>query len=69
MNLLGIAIALPNLRASWEKIKNIKIVLPILSEQQNIITQIEQYEHQIQKAEQIMNASSDKKKAILAKYL
>lgn len=45
------------------------VPLPDPSEQQKIITQIEQYEQEIQKAEQIMNKSHAKKKAVLEKYL
>lgn len=47
------------------------LLIPSLSptEQQNIITQIEQYEQQIQQAETIMRNVGERKKAVLANHL
>lgn len=56
-------------RTSWDKIKNIRIVLPNPTEQQDIITQIEQYEQQIQQAELIIGSIAERKKAVLNRYL
>lgn len=56
-------------RTSWDKIKNIKITLPDPTEQQNIVAQIEQYEQEIQKAEQIIEQTTERKKSVLSKYL
>lgn len=46
-------------------------IIPVLSinEQQNIITQIEQYEQQIQKAEIVINGIAERKQAVLTRYL
>lgn len=56
-------------RTSWDKIKNIRIALPSPTEQQKIITQIEQYEQEIQKAEIIISNIAERKKAVLTQYL
>ncbi|WP_394262085.1 restriction endonuclease subunit S, partial [Moraxella boevrei] len=56
-------------RTSWEKIQNIKIALPNESEQQKIISRIEQYEKEIQKAGQIIEQTAERKKSVLSKYL
>lgn len=56
-------------RTSWDKVKNIRIVFPNPTEQQNIVNQIEQYEKEIQKAEMVMSGIAERKKAVLARYL
>lgn len=48
---------------------NLIITLPTLYEQQNIITQVEQYEQQIQQAEKIIEQTAERKKLVLSKYL
>lgn len=45
------------------------VPLPEPTEQQKIITQIEQYEQEIQKAEMVMSGIAERKKAVLATYL
>lgn len=50
-------------------IGNISFPLPNITEQQKIITQIEQYEQEIQKAEMVMSGIAERKKAVLAEYL
>ena len=50
-------------------LSNLKISIPSLSEQKQIISKIEQYEKQIAQAKSIIAECPAKKKAILKKYL
>lgn len=50
-------------------IRNLEIPVPALSDQQRIVTQVEQYEAEIRKAQAIMAGCATRKKAILDKYL
>ena len=52
-----------------DDIKNFTIPVPPLSEQKQIVSEIEQYEKQIAQAKAIMAECPTKKKAILKKYL
>lgn len=52
-----------------DTIKTISFLVPPLAKQQEIVAQIEGYELEIAKLENIMTQSNDKKKAILDKYL
>lgn len=54
---------------SVRNLLHIKMRIPDTNEQQKIVSQIEQYEQDIQKAEYIIQQSSERKKAILTKYL
>lgn len=56
-------------RTSWEKISKIKISLPNVSDQQKIVTEIEQLENRIAELEAQMTESGAKKKAVLESYL
>lgn len=50
-------------------ISNEELYIPSISDQQRIITQVEQYESEIRKAQAIMDGCAARKKAILDKYL
>ena len=50
-------------------IENLKIPVPPLSVQQEIVAEIEGYEAQIVACQKTMTEAADKKKAVLAKYL
>lgn len=50
-------------------IRDIKIPVPPLEKQQEIVSQIENYEAEIKKYETIMQGIAEKKKAVLKKYL
>lgn len=54
---------------SIKTIANIKIPVPVLSEQQKIVTQIEKLEKQIAEAQAIIDNSKQQKQEILDKYL
>ena len=50
-------------------LKNYKIPVPTIEEQQKIVSQIEELEKQITEAQTIINNSKQQKKDILDKYL
>ena len=50
-------------------VANEEIFVPSLNDQQQIITQVEQYEAEIRKAQAVMDGCAARKKAILNKYL
>lgn len=50
-------------------IRDIKIPVPPLAKQQEIVSEIEGYEAEILKLEKIMQQSAEKKKAVLERYL
>lgn len=50
-------------------LKEIKVYCPSLSEQQNIVSQIEELDKQIEEAQALIDNSKQKKQAILDKYL
>lgn len=52
-----------------QNIKNFEIKVPSLADQQQIISQVEQYEAAIRQAQAIMDDCAARKKAILDKYL
>lgn len=54
---------------SLSAIKDIEIPLPSLEEQKNIVSQIEIYESEIEKAQNNIDSYSERKNAILNKYL
>ena len=56
-------------RGNKEATMDYEIVVPSLSDQHRIITQVEQYEAEIRKAQAIMAGCPQRKKAILDKYL
>lgn len=56
-------------RTSWNKIQNLKLPLPPLDTQTQIIAQIETLENQIQTAQAIMDKATDRKKTVLERYL
>lgn len=57
----------PNLHLN--QIKNVKIPLPSIEQQQKIVTQIEELEKQINEAQKAIDASAELKNAVLKKYL
>lgn len=56
-------------RTSWDKISNLKLFIPNMTEQEHIIAKIESYEAEITKLEEVMSKSSAQKQAILKRYL
>lgn len=56
-------------RASIDRIEGITIPLPEFKDQQKIVTQIEELEKQIDKAQKSIDASAELKNAVLKKYL
>ena len=52
-----------------DDLRNKQIPVPSLSVQQEMVAEIESYEAKIAECQQIMSQASDKKKAILEKYL
>lgn len=56
-------------KLSLDRIRNIEIPAISLTEQQNIVSQIEEFEKQIAEAQSIIDNSKQAKKAILDKYL
>ncbi|WOC50721.1 hypothetical protein BPO_0074 [Bergeyella porcorum] len=52
-----------------ENLRNVKILVPPLDQQQAIVTEIEGYEAEIAKLEKIMEDISERKKEVLEKYL
>ena len=57
----------PNLHLN--QIKNVKIPLPSIEQQQKIVTQIEELEKQIDESQKSIDASAKLKNAVLKKYL
>lgn len=57
----------PNLHLN--QIKNVKIPLPSIEQQQEIVAQIEELEKQIDEAQKAIDASAELKNAVLKKYL
>ena len=57
----------PNLNA--KDVADFEIPVPSIADQQRIVSQVEQYEAEIRKAQAIMDGCAAKKKAILDKYL
>ncbi len=53
----------------YKYLKQVKVPIPSLSEQQRIVSEIEQYEKEIAKAKETMAGCAERKKQILEKYL
>ena len=53
----------------YKYLKELEVYVPSLTDQQLIITQVEQYEVEIRKAQAVMDGCAARKKAILDKYL
>lgn len=56
-------------RGNKEATMYFKVAVPSITDQQQIITQVEQYEAEIRKAQTVMDGCGARKKAILDKYL
>ncbi|MGC7589328.1 restriction endonuclease subunit S [Bisgaard Taxon 46] len=56
-------------RTSWEKMGSIKVPVPPLAKQQEIVAEIEGYEAEILQLEKTMQQNAAKKKAILQRFL
>ena len=68
MNQAGVnGIKMP--RGNKDATMNFEVVVPSIADQQQIITQAEQYESAIRQAQAIMEGCAARKKAILDKYL
>lgn len=68
MNQAGVnGIKMP--RGNKDATMNFEVVVPSIADQHQIITQVEQYEAAIRKAQAIMDGCAARKKAILDKYL
>ena len=69
LHLLNLRTGVARDNLSQEKIRNIRIPVPRFDIQQQLVTEVEQLEAKITKAQAVIDNATERKNAILAKYL